>query len=208
MNVELPEFAVVEDRPCDCGCTTFVNFFVRGPNIGGKCRDCAKEKRWFSKFDLGLARGRNRKGSKDRSEMLARWGNRCAWCGISAIALQEHGEELVEGHIVPYHTLHTLPDIQNHECNRVPSCNACNDWAHKIGKDERLFSLAILMHAAVCWAAGKLGEHANERGGKTSHNNPGAIRSALRSPGLGGVPVPGERQAPLSGKGPARGDDG
>jgi hypothetical protein len=208
MDVELPEFAVVPTKPCACGCTTFCNFFQVGPNIGGKCRDCLKEKRWFSRFELGLSRTeRRRKGSVSRSEMLARWGHRCAWCGISAHALKDYGEELVDGHIVPYHTLHSLPDIRNHPANIVPSCHACNDFAHKIGNSERLLDLSILLHAAVAYAAGVLGEHEDEHGGETD-DDPGAVRPEIRRPGLVSIPMPRERQATLGGAGTSRSDDG
>jgi 5-methylcytosine-specific restriction endonuclease McrA len=184
-------------------------FFTVGPNITGYCSSCGERyAQWFSRADIGLGpRKRKRSGSKARSDLLARWGHRCAWCGISAWALQEHGEELVEGHIVPHHTLHTLPDVQNHPANLVPSCNACNDFAHEIGKNERLFDLSILLHAAVAYAAGKLGGRADERGGE-SDNHARPVRAPVRADGLAGIPVSGGREASPDRARLARGDNG
>lgn len=206
---DLPEFAVVADHPCaECGCTTFANFFQRGPNIGGKCRDCGKERKWFSRFDLGLAKTkRARRGSLDRSEILAKSGHRCIWCGVTAATLQDFGEELVVGHIVPHKVIAKWPTIADHPANTWASCNACNDFAHRVGRDD--FDLSMLLHAAVCYKAGLPleGENENERG-RENNDNPGSIRAEIRRPGLASIPLPGERQAPPDREGPARSDNG
>lgn len=150
---------LIPSLKCDCGGVWFINFRYHGPNIAGDCEACGKQTRsWVPKAAIGLAKVvREKRDGIDpfkRSEVLARYRHRCAWCGIEA---KDAGLEV--GHIVPYAFLKIdHKDLADHPVNLAPTCRDCNEAAHKVRRGD--FDVCMLLSAAIAYMAGPEGKDA------------------------------------------------